>query len=260
MAKRTHTHHIIPKHAGGTDDPDNLIELTVEEHAEAHRLLYEQYGNEYDRLAWMGLSGQMKKYEIIQETRILNAMGNNWRQNKHHSQETKDILAEKSKGNTNRKGKPRKSEITSEERKSLSERVKGDKNPAKRPEVRVILSEQKMGSNNPMYGKTGEQHHNHGVKRSDEQKDKMSTGRKEATKRQKENGTFAETLKYKNIILLDPDGNTVEVPPDYNEFFRQHGIHNFFKRLKRSGKKENVKGWKLVSFELNENHYQNKNN
>ena len=32
-----HKHHIIPRHMGGTDDPSNLIELTIEEHAEAHR-------------------------------------------------------------------------------------------------------------------------------------------------------------------------------------------------------------------------------
>ena len=36
-----HKHHIIPKHMGGTDDPSNLIELTIEEHAEAHRKLFE---------------------------------------------------------------------------------------------------------------------------------------------------------------------------------------------------------------------------
>ena len=53
-----HTHHIIPKHAGGTDDPENLTELTVEEHAEAHRLLFEQYGRWQDRLAWLALSGK----------------------------------------------------------------------------------------------------------------------------------------------------------------------------------------------------------
>jgi hypothetical protein len=33
MAKLFHKHHIIPKHAGGTNDPSNLIELTIEEHA-----------------------------------------------------------------------------------------------------------------------------------------------------------------------------------------------------------------------------------
>jgi hypothetical protein len=52
-----HTHHIIPRHAGGTDDPSNLIELTVEEHAEAHRVLWETHGNEYDHIAWRCLAG-----------------------------------------------------------------------------------------------------------------------------------------------------------------------------------------------------------
>ena len=41
-----HVHHIIPKHMGGTDDPSNLTQLTIEEHAEAHRILYEEHGNE----------------------------------------------------------------------------------------------------------------------------------------------------------------------------------------------------------------------
>lgn len=62
-----HIHHIIPRHAGGSDDPGNLIELTIEEHAEAHRLLFEQYNREEDRLAWLGLSGQVGKEEIILE-------------------------------------------------------------------------------------------------------------------------------------------------------------------------------------------------
>ena len=31
-----HKHHIIPKHIGGTDDPSNLVDLTIEEHAEAN--------------------------------------------------------------------------------------------------------------------------------------------------------------------------------------------------------------------------------
>lgn len=60
-----HTHHIIPKHMGGSDDPSNLIELTVEEHAEAHRILYEKYGAEQDKLAWQGLLGMIGKEEII---------------------------------------------------------------------------------------------------------------------------------------------------------------------------------------------------
>ena len=60
-----HLHHIVPKHAGGTNDSSNLIELTVEEHAEAHRLLWEQYGRWQDKIAWKTLSGQIS----IQEAR-----------------------------------------------------------------------------------------------------------------------------------------------------------------------------------------------
>lgn len=41
---------------GGTDDPSNLIELTVEQHAEAHRLLYEQHSHWQDYVAWQGLA------------------------------------------------------------------------------------------------------------------------------------------------------------------------------------------------------------
>ena len=50
---------------GGTDDPSNLVELTVEEHAEAHRLLYEQHGNWQDKIAWQALSGRIGQEEIL---------------------------------------------------------------------------------------------------------------------------------------------------------------------------------------------------
>lgn len=62
-----HVHHIIPKHAGGTDDPSNLIELSITEHAEAHRLLYKKYGRIQDKLAWLGLSGIIGREEIISD-------------------------------------------------------------------------------------------------------------------------------------------------------------------------------------------------
>jgi hypothetical protein len=62
-----HKHHIIPKHAGGTDDPSNIIELTIEEHAEAHRLLFEEFGRHQDWLAWQGLAGLITKEEIVKE-------------------------------------------------------------------------------------------------------------------------------------------------------------------------------------------------
>lgn len=60
-----HKHHIIPKHMGGPDDPSNLVELTVEEHAEAHRKLYEEHGHLQDKLAWLGLLKLIDTAEIV---------------------------------------------------------------------------------------------------------------------------------------------------------------------------------------------------
>jgi hypothetical protein len=48
---------------GGTDDHENLIELTPEDHAEAHRLLYEQHGYWQDYVAWQGLAKLASKAE-----------------------------------------------------------------------------------------------------------------------------------------------------------------------------------------------------
>ncbi len=62
-----HIHHIIPKHMGGTDEENNLVELTIEEHAEAHKKLYEEHGRWEDYLAWQGLAGLMTREELVKE-------------------------------------------------------------------------------------------------------------------------------------------------------------------------------------------------
>ena len=118
-----HKHHIVPKHAGGTDDPSNIIELTVEEHAEAHRILYEKYGRWQDKLAWEGLSGQIGKEEIIRKIQRKANLGvkrseetcrnislaktgkSNGREGYVHTKETKKKIAEAVKGHTNWLGK-----------------------------------------------------------------------------------------------------------------------------------------------------------
>lgn len=71
---------------GGTDEPSNLVLLTVEEHAEAHRKLFEQYGKKQDELAWKGLLGLIDKEEMSRELASLN--GKKWL-GKKHSESTK---------------------------------------------------------------------------------------------------------------------------------------------------------------------------
>jgi hypothetical protein len=91
----THKHHIIPKHMGGTDDPSNIVEITVEEHAEAHRVLYEKYGRWQDELAWKGLAGIVGKEEIIRRAQSEANKG------RKHSEEYCRKQSERMKGENN---------------------------------------------------------------------------------------------------------------------------------------------------------------
>jgi hypothetical protein len=52
---------------GGSDDPSNLVQLTIEEHAQAHHELWLKYQKKEDYLAYMGLLKLISKEEIIKE-------------------------------------------------------------------------------------------------------------------------------------------------------------------------------------------------
>lgn len=127
-----HKHHIIPKHMGGSDHPDNLINLTIKEHAEAHRLLYEKYGNEYDRIAWLGLSKSIDSQEAI---RLAQSEGGK----KKKPPRTKDHRQKLSKAGMGRI-------ITDETRKKLVNASTGVK---RSEEVRKKMSESHKGQRRP---------------------------------------------------------------------------------------------------------------
>ena len=106
--KMLHKHHIVPRHMGGTDDCSNIVELTIEEHAEAHRILFAEHGKLEDKIAWLSLSKQIDHDTIMLERAKLGGskgknnpkkMGaNNSFYGKTHSYETKKKIGEKSRG------------------------------------------------------------------------------------------------------------------------------------------------------------------
>jgi len=101
----THKHHIIPKHMGGTNDPENLVEVTIEKHAELHKQLWEDLGHWEDMIAWQMLSGQITKAYAIKKAQSFGAksrkkrFGNeNHFYGKKHSQDTIDLISKKKIG------------------------------------------------------------------------------------------------------------------------------------------------------------------
>jgi hypothetical protein len=65
-----HKHHIVPKYKGGTDDPSNLVEVTVTQHAMFHYCNWRLWGEKYDWLAWRGLTGEIGKEELVRQARL----------------------------------------------------------------------------------------------------------------------------------------------------------------------------------------------
>ena len=64
-----HNHHLLPKHAGGTEDPSNITRVTVKEHAELHFARYLELGELGDWLAAFSLSGQISHADATAEAR-----------------------------------------------------------------------------------------------------------------------------------------------------------------------------------------------
>lgn len=122
-----HWHHIVPKHAGGSDDPSNLVHLTVEEHAEAHKKLWEQYGRWQDKIAWQTLSGQISIQEAREEMMKFN--------NPMHKSE----VLEKMSGENH----------WSKKEENKNKKLFGEINPMHKPEVIVKMSGDNHWSKRP---------------------------------------------------------------------------------------------------------------
>lgn len=67
---RKHTHHIIPKFAGGTNHYSNLVKLTPLQHCRAHYERWVAYGDKRDRWAFRLLLANYKKAKYDPESKI----------------------------------------------------------------------------------------------------------------------------------------------------------------------------------------------
>lgn len=59
-----HIHHKIPRYRDGTNHPDNLVQLSLEDHAKSHLELYEEFKDPRDLTAYKLLLGQSVDPEL----------------------------------------------------------------------------------------------------------------------------------------------------------------------------------------------------
>jgi hypothetical protein len=70
-----HKHHLVPRHAGGSDDPSNIIKVNTTLHAFLHKQLYEEHGRWQDKIAYECLSGHINNEEAIRQAQSLGQKG-----------------------------------------------------------------------------------------------------------------------------------------------------------------------------------------
>ena len=139
-----HWHHIVPRHEGGSDEPSNLIQLTVEEHAEAHKLLWEQNGKLEDKFAWLMLAGLKTEGEVARKE-----LQRRWYQENPvapRSEESRRKQSETMKRHPYRGGgRPKGYKLSADAKKRIGDKNRGRKNPgvAERNRERIWTTEQR---------------------------------------------------------------------------------------------------------------------
>jgi NUMOD3 motif len=157
-------HHILPKSMGGTNDRENLVELTAREHFIAHWLLVkihkdgEEHWKMLNALRMMRAENSShKRYEskitarvyenLKEEYAKLQSMrytgAGNGMYGKTHSDEAKEKLRIANTGKT----------LTEEQRRKVGESKLGKKREKFNDEWMAKLKEANTGESNPMHGK-----------------------------------------------------------------------------------------------------------
>lgn len=124
-------HHVIPRHEWkkrfgsleGCNSSDNLVVLTTEQHAQAHQILWDLNGSEYDRLAALRIGGAIGHDEAI-------------RQAQSHSNRTRVITdAHRKNQSLAMKGRKHTLEHNQKIKKACAKIHQGDDNPMSKKSI-----------------------------------------------------------------------------------------------------------------------------
>lgn len=97
-----HNHRILPGHMGGKYTEDNVIKLTISEHATWHYELWVYYGHWEDYYAWQCLSKQIGRDELL--FKISSEQGKKRKGSTPWNKDKTGIYSEENKKKISRKG------------------------------------------------------------------------------------------------------------------------------------------------------------
>ena len=131
---------------GGTDDPSNLFECSVEEHAELHLALYLEHGHWEDYIAALSLGGIMDREELVAiKLSESGKKGGARGKGKTAWNKGKKMWSEEDRERMSRERTGRKCNISEESREKMREAARKNKG-RKRPDL-VERNKQRKGLN-----------------------------------------------------------------------------------------------------------------
>ena len=151
--ERTHKHHIIPRYKGGLDNKENLVEVTVTQHAMFHFCNYQLWGNDEDKLAWKALSGQITVDEIKYEAMLLGSKKGREKL-KENLKDPEYYASYVEKCKQGFENSPHKEEIIERAKKNQPKAVEAARTPEAKEKLKETRKEIKFqqGENNSQYG------------------------------------------------------------------------------------------------------------
>jgi hypothetical protein len=188
-----HKHHIIPKHRGGTNDPSNLVEISLTQHAMFHYCEWKLHGKRADYVAWKRLVGNLNDEELVHQKLIMGG--------ENGGRKTKElglgIFA-----------------LSKEERSNISKRagkIGGRKGGVSKSEKKINACREniKKAVEVFMENDTPEKARERGIKGNKSQREKFESG--------------GRTIAEQKWIVTAPNGETLEVS-NLKKFCRENNL------------------------------------
>jgi hypothetical protein len=139
---------------GGTNSAENLVEITVTQHAMYHFCNYKLWGNEEDKIAWRMLGKQITLDEAkLEAVRLGGKRGNRTIKEKLKDPDKLNEYRKKCKESFN--NSPHREEMINRAKLNQSKAMEASKTPEARKKCKekLFIIEHNKGEKNPQYGK-----------------------------------------------------------------------------------------------------------
>jgi hypothetical protein len=247
--ERTHKHHIIPRYMGGTDVAENLVEITVTQHAMFHFCNYQLWNNEEDKIAWKMLSGQISVDEAKYQAMLLGGKKGRETQ-KEKLKDPKNLIVYIEKCRESFYNSPHKDEIIQKLKGNQPKAVEAARTPEaiEKKKKKLKEVEHQKGEKNSQYGTMwitdGTKKGSYRIKKGDPIPEGFRRGRTLYDENQK------EELFYKYVYtIVTPEGETI-ITKSLTDYCKNNNLNQRTMSALVLGKLKCYKGYKITRKEL----------